>query len=67
MKKSEVIYSGRHYSASYMQDSSLIVQSNKTGKGKRILPPEGEHWAEELKMSLDDAEREAICRAILSP
>lgn len=68
--KSEVIYSGAHYTASAMRDGSLIIERRKALKnGNRgvVVPAhEAAIWIEHIRTADDAQEAHAYCRALIA-
>lgn len=65
-KESKLLHNSARYSASLMKDGSLIIQSHARGTGIRVLPGvNAEIWAAEIATSLDDSERDHMCKGAL--
>ena len=63
---SREIYQGRHYVASAMSDSALIVQRRVRGTGRYLIGAAAPEWVHAIETAMDDSERAALCRAILN-
>ena len=65
-KLTTLLYDGSHYSACWIDGphGGLCV-TRKRKRGGVIFPDAGGDWREALATATDDAERNAVCRAIL--
>jgi hypothetical protein len=67
-KKSSIIYKGTHYTACHMSDGALIVTSNTSQKGRRIVPSlsnDAEKWIDAICNAVDGNEAHRLCKSIM--
>lgn len=60
---SAVIFRNAVYTASAMNDGSLIVTKNRTQQGKRL--ERATEWIDAISTALDIREGAALCRAVM--
>lgn len=65
MTKSRVIYKGAHYTACAMANGMLVITHNRKRGGRYVAAPESTKWIEAIETADDNAERHALCRAII--
>jgi hypothetical protein len=64
---SRLLHNSSRYSACLVKPG-LVVQSNKTGKGKLLATNHSQFsdYVEALETSIDGAESDALCKALLN-
>lgn len=66
MAKSTVIFKNAHYTACAMADGCLIVTSNRTQRGIRLIGDQAVTWIGSIQTALDTNEAHHLCKAVLS-
>lgn len=67
-RKSKVLHDGRNYTACYMANDDLIIQSKRGHHGVRMVgtDPNRLEWIKAIETAIDAKEREELCRAFIN-
>lgn len=62
----ELLFKNQHYSACVLCDGSLVISYNRKRGGKRLVGEQAKVWIEAIRLALDSAEANALCRGFLT-